>query len=450
MLVAGDLLASALAYLAAWGIRVLVPLPLTSGFIPAVRFDEVQHHWPEMALVQLGALFFLGLYETRALLRPRDHLGATVAAGVVQALALIAGYFFRSDLVFPRSIFLLHAGLDAALLMLWRLACSPLLHRYPRRRVLVVGADHAAAEVVAAIRGQHWLGMDVVGLVSSNGRPPPPIDGVPLVGNRSELPLLCTRFDIDEVIIASEPSWQDLLLDEFSRWEGTRARLYIVPTPFEMLIGRPEHLRLHDIPLIEVNRDAVGGGSTFTKRAFDVLLAIALAIITTPVLLLVAAAIRLSSKGPVLYRQARVGKDGSAFTMVKLRTMRVDAERLSGPVMAAANDPRVTALGRILRATRLDELPQLLNVLRGEMSFVGPRPERPEFVRSFAESIQGYRERLKVRPGLTGYAQVNGEYHTSAATKLKYDLAYIHNRSLWLDCKILASTVKVMLTRRGV
>lgn len=450
MLVIGDLLASLLAYLAAWGIRVSVPLPLTTGFIPAIRFDEVQHHWPELLLVQVGALYFLGLYETRTLIRPRDHLGGMMAAGFVQALALIAGYFFRGDLVFPRSIFLLHALIDGGLLLAWRLTCSPLMHRYPRRRVLVVGNDHAAAEVVQAIRSQQWLGMDVVGLVSGNAEHPLRIDGIPIVGQREQLPRLCTAHDIDEVIIASEPSWQDRLLDDFSRWDGARARLYVVPTPFEMLIGRPEHLRLHDIPLIEVNRDAVGGGSTVTKRAFDIALAVVLVVCMTPLLLLLAALIRLSSKGPVLYRQARVGKDGSAFTMMKLRTMQVDAEDSTGPVLASTNDPRVTRLGRALRATRLDEVPQLLNVIRGEMSFVGPRPERPEFVRSFAESIQGYRERLKVRPGLTGYAQVNGEYHTSAATKLKYDLAYIYNRSLWLDCKILASTVKVMLTRRGV
>ena len=136
--------------------------------------------------------------------------------------------------------------------------------------------------------------------------------------------------------------------------------------------------------------------------------------------------------------------------MVKFRTMHAAAERVTGAVLAAENDPRVTWLGRYLRALRLDELPQLWNVLVGDMSFVGPRPERPEFVGRYQREIQGYAERLKVRPGLTGYAQVNGEYHTSAPTKLKYDLAYIYNRSLWLDLKILSETVKVMLTRRGI
>src|SRR5439155_1724423 len=169
-----------------------------------------------------------------------------------------------------------------------------------------------------------------------------------------------------------------------------------------------------------------------------------------PVMLLVALAIRLTSRGPVLYTQTRVGKDGRPFTMVKFRTMHAAAERTTGPVLASENDPRVTWLGRSLRAARLDELPQLWNLLVGDMSFVGPRPESPEFVGRYEREIQGYAERLKVRAGLTGYAQVNGEYHTSAPTKLKYDLAYIYNRSLWLDLKILSETVKVMLTRRGI
>src|SRR5262249_175058 len=143
-------------------------------------------------------------------------------------------------------------------------------------------------------------------------------------------------------------------------------------------------------------------------------------------------------------------KEHRPSPMVKFRTMSTDAEEGTGPVLATENDPRVTWLGRFLRAARLDELPQLWNVLRGDMSFVGPRPERPEFVSDFERDIQGYAERFKVRPGLTGYAQVNGEYHTSPATKLKYDLAYIYNRSLGLDVPMLADTVKVMLTRGGV
>ena len=431
------MLAACLAYLLAFILRVVVPFPLTQGYLPAVRFSEVSHHWPEMLVAQVATLYFLGLYETRAVLRPRPHLVLIVAAAALQALILIAVYFFRQDLVFPRSIFVVFASLNATFLLIWRLGCSALLGGYPRRRVLVVGTNAAASEVIAAIGAQQWLGRAA-------------LDGVPVLGRREDVPALCMRHDIDEVIIASDATWQDELLDAFSRTPRMRSRVSVVPSPFEILIGRRETPRLHDIPLIEVLEDVPGGAGTVTKRLFDAAFAAVLLVVTAPIMLLVALAVRLTSRGAVIYRQRRVGRGGVPFTILKFRTMHDEAEMATGPVLATKDDPRVTPLGRLLRATRLDELPQLWNVMRGDMSFVGPRPERPEFVEGYQSDIQGYTERFKVRPGLTGYAQVNGEYHTSAPTKLKYDLSYIHNRSFWLDLRILSETMKVMLTRRGV
>ena len=450
ILVAGDVLACVLAYLGAFILRSLVPLPLTQGYLPGMRFAEVQHHWVEMILAQLGALYFFGLYEVRALTSPREYLGPLLAAPVVQSLILVAVYFFAQDLTFPRSIFVVLTLLNGAAMVGWRVGSRSLLGSYPRRRVLVVGSNNAASEVVNTIRVQSWLGMDVVGTVGSDGMRPPATTDVPVLGVREELPTLCQRHDVDDVIIASDLGWQDRLIDEMSRWRGPRSRISVVPSPYEVSIGRPGHLRLHDIPLIEVVTDPLAGAASGVKRVFDLVVAIPLFVLALPVMLLVAVLVRVSSSGPVLYTQERVGKDGRPFTMVKFRTMRPDAERGTGPILAAENDPRVTWLGRFLRATRLDELPQLWNLLRGDMSFVGPRPERPEFVARYVTDIQGYGERFRVRPGLTGYAQVNGEYHTSPTTKLKYDLAYIHNHSLWLDLKILSETVKVILTRRGV
>jgi len=453
ILAAGDVLACLLAYLLAFVLRMLVPLPFTQGYLPYVRFGEVPHHWLEMAVAQLVALYFLGLYEIRAVMHPRRHLGGVAAAAVLQMLLLIAVYFLRQDLQFPRSIFVVLAGLNGPLVFGWRLACRRMMRPWPRRRVLVVGTNVAATEVVDTIRAHGWLGLDVVGVVvgSPNGSRPPPLADVPVLGSREDLPLLLERHQVEEVIIASDPSWQDELLDKLARRSAVRARVSVVPSPFEILIGRRETLRLHDIPLIEVLDDAPhDGAGAAVKRAVDVGLALVLVVLTAPVMLAVAAAIRLTSSAPIIYRQTRVGKDGRRFVMYKFRTMHPEAERTTGPVLARRHDPRVTMLGRLLRATRLDELPQLWNVLRGDMSFVGPRPERPEFVARFEREVPGYASRFRVRPGLTGYAQVNGEYQTSAPTKLKYDLAYIHNRSLWLDLRILSETVKVMLTRRGV
>ena len=452
IVLAGDVLFATFAYLLAFFLREHVPLPLTQTYLPSLRFYEVRHHWVTLVGSQLAVLYFLGLYEVRALTRPREYLGPLFAAPSLQVLALIAVYFFRQDLLFPRSILVVFDVLNTAFLVCWRLMTQPLFGKLPRRRVLVVGTNATAVEVIDTIRAQRWLGMDVVGAVSADGAATNGAFGnsVPLLGPREELPDICARHDVDEVIIASEHSWQDRLLDTLGNAGGMQARICVVPSPYEILIARPEHLRLHDIPLIEVLRDPTAGGSSLAKRAFDATLAAVLIVLTLPVTLVVALAIAVTSRGAVLYTQRRVGRDGSPFTMVKFRTMHREAERETGPVLAAENDPHVTWLGRFLRAARLDELPQLWNVLRGDMSFVGPRPERPEFVEKFEREIHGYAERYRVRPGLTGYAQVNGEYHTSPATKLKYDLAYIHNRSLWLDLKIMSETVKVMLTRRGV
>jgi len=171
---------------------------------------------------------------------------------------------------------------------------------------------------------------------------------------------------------------------------------------------------------------------------------------TLPALAACALAVRLSSPGPILYRQLRVGRDQRPFTLWKLRTMRTDAEAASGEVLAQPSDPRLIPCGAFLRRFRLDEIPQLLNVLQGTMSLVGPRPERPGFVQRYLKEVPGYAERFSLAPGVSGLAQVNGEYHSSPQNKLRYDLAYAANWSLWLDLSILLRTVKIVLTSRGV
>ena len=190
--------------------------------------------------------------------------------------------------------------------------------------------------------------------------------------------------------------------------------------------------------------------SLLVKHVLDHVLAIVLLVLALPVVLVAALAVRLGSPGPVVFRQRRVGRDGHEFVIYKLRTMRDDAERRTGPVLACPGDERVTPVGRFLRATRIDEIPQLLNVLNGTMSLVGPRPERPELAGTLVREIPRYRERWQVKPGLTGLAQVRGEYHTSPAGKLRHDLAYVRDRSLALDLRILGATLGTLAARRGV
>jgi exopolysaccharide biosynthesis polyprenyl glycosylphosphotransferase len=193
------------------------------------------------------------------------------------------------------------------------------------------------------------------------------------------------------------------------------------------------------------------GGSSlypFFKRAFEIVFSIALLLFTLPVLVLTAIAIKLESPGPVFYKQERVGLNGRTFNIIKLRSMRTDAEK-NGPQWAAKNDPRVTQVGKFIRKTRIDEIPQLINVLRGDMSLIGPRPERPMFTEQFDKEIPGFKKRLAVKPGLTGWAQVNGGYEATPAEKLKMDLYYIRNQSFRLDMEILLRTVWVVISGSG-
>lgn len=184
------------------------------------------------------------------------------------------------------------------------------------------------------------------------------------------------------------------------------------------------------------------------KRSFEIIFSIALLLFTLPVLVLTAIAIKLESPGPVFYKQERMGLNGKTFNIFKLRSMRTDAEK-NGPQWAAKNDPRVTRVGKFIRKTRIDELPQLINILRGDMSLIGPRPERPMFTEEFEKEIPGFKKRLLVKPGLTGWAQVNGGYEATPAEKFEMDMYYIRNQSLKLDMKILLRTVWVVLTGDG-
>jgi exopolysaccharide biosynthesis polyprenyl glycosylphosphotransferase len=184
------------------------------------------------------------------------------------------------------------------------------------------------------------------------------------------------------------------------------------------------------------------------KRGFEILFSIALLIFTLPVLVLTAIAIKLESPGPVFYKQERVGLNGKVFHIIKLRSMRTDAEK-NGPQWAAKNDPRVTRVGKFIRKTRIDELPQLINILRGDMSLIGPRPERPVFTEQFEREIPGFKKRLMVKPGLTGWAQVNGGYDATPAEKWEMDMYYIRNQSFLLDLQILFRTVWVVISGSG-
>lgn len=259
----------------------------------------------------------------------------------------------------------------------------------------------------------------------------------------------CQKNDYNSIIIDPTELNQTTLLTTILEAVKPETSVFVLPSPYEILLGRLEHVQINDLPLIELKLRNPSTFLHFSKRLFDFILALILLTILAIPGLIVALIIKLSSSGSIFYSQERVGLNGKIFNIYKFRSMVDNAEQNTGAVLATKMDPRITKFGNIMRKTRLDEIPQLINVLRGDMSFIGPRPERPIFVTQYEKDIPAYVERKRIRPGITGLAQVSGNYETIADIKLKYDLAYMVNQNLLLDLQILGRTIKSVFTRAG-
>ncbi len=226
-------------------------------------------------------------------------------------------------------------------------------------------------------------------------------------------------------------------------------RIYVMPKISDIILNGSEAVHLFDTPLLLTEANPLQYEERVLKRIMDIVISLCLIIITSPIMLIAALAIKLYDRGPALYSQVRCTKGGRKFRIYKFRSMIVNAESAGVAVLAAESDPRITPIGRFIRACRIDELPQLFNVLNGDMSFVGPRPERPEFIEKYLETMPEFAYRMKVRAGITGYAQLYGKYNTLPYDKLKFDLYYIEQYSLWLDIKLMILTVKILFTKES-
>lgn len=444
----GDLLIGILALALAFSIRLLLPVPFTASLLPAERLTFFSAAVLIVASTQNLILYFFGFYELPHPQQAPERLRRMVAAVATQSGLFAVGYFLTNS-TFPRSVLLLFGALNLGLLLLLR-AFLDRTFLPPLRRVAIVGAGPAAHELVQHVKSYPWYGLDVVGWVRAPFDDPRSLGPGEPLGSLEELPSVARDRHIDEVVLVSDPAtWQTKLFQNLLEETGGRVGILLVPGPFESLLGRMHYRSLHDLPLIEVLEEGELVKSRLGKRLADVIIASLLLIAGLPLMLVCATVVKASSRGPMLYRQTRVGIHRRPFILWKLRTMRCDAEVDGEELLATPNDPRLTSIGALLRALRLDELPQLFNVLNGTMSMVGPRPERPGFVQRYLDEVPGYAARFTVRPGITGLAQVNGDYHTSAENKLRFDLAYVANLSLWLDAAILLRTVRTVLTSRG-
>ncbi len=419
------------------------------GSIPEFNFQAYTNLAIFITIIQVGALFIYDIYLPERTEGAASILGSVVKAATLGTLVTVTLTFFVGFFSYPRSVFLISWLLFIVFLTGWRLVSTKvLLVDWPTQRILVVGTGELGRQVVKELKARKKWGYEVVGIVSGTADQADGIDGVPVVGRSADLIDVILEQRADRVIVTT-PIKQRELLEELPRTHSAGVKIEIVPDLYEIFIGTVDHNLLSDIPLIELTKEPVPSWESLAKSLMDRVGAVALLIITIPLLLIVAIAVKLTSSGPVIFKQRRVGKREKLFYQYKFRTMIDDAEAKTGPVLATEDDKRITGIGSYLRRYRLDELPQLVNILEGDMSFVGPRPERLFFVDRFKEEIPGYIERFRIKPGLTGLAQVNGSYATTAANKLKYDLIYIYHQSFFLDLKILFNTVKVVLTASG-
>jgi len=293
--------------------------------------------------------------------------------------------------------------------------------------------------ILQKIQSNPALGYQVIGMVTTDGASDEPL-GAPLLGNAGDLAPLIDEYQVDEVIIALPEATHQEILMLISECERGKALIKVYPDVFQIMASQVSIGDLGGLPLLTVRDVALRGWRRVAKRALDIVVSAIGLVIVSPFMMFMAVLIKLDSPGPVFYAQERMGLDARSFKMLKFRSMRQDAET-GGPGWTVEDDPRVTRLGRIIRRINIDELPQLINVLLGEMSLVGPRPERPVYVNQFRRSIPRYMDRHWEKAGMTGWAQVNGlRGDTSIAERTKYDLWYIENWSLLLDIKILLRT----------
>jgi len=408
-----------------------------------------------VAAVCQVCLYYMDLYDLRVVADRRDlFVRALQALGAASVILAILYYLFP-DLSLGRGVFFIAAAFAVLIIVGWRLLFEWLAKRArPAERLLLVGTGAAAVGLANELHDRRReLGVELVGFVD----PDPLKVGASLVnpgvvGVIDDIPRIVADLQVDRVVVSLADARGKLPMDKLLDMKLAGVQFDHLASVYEEYTGKIAVENLRPSWLIFSEGFRKTRWQVASKRSTDAVLSALGLVLALPAMLVVGLLVKLSSAGPALYHQQRVGQHGRVFTVHKFRSMRHDAELASGAVWASANDPRVTRIGRILRRTRLDELPQLWNVLVGDMSFVGPRPERPEFVESLTRQIPFYGQRHVLKPGVTGWAQVRYTYGASvedAMEKLQYDLFYIKNLSLALDAYIVLETIKTVLVRRG-
>ncbi len=447
-LVVLDAVMVAVAFILAYQLRATIPWPnelenqaalsTYSGLIAA-----------QIAGVLILMFIYRQYYIPRAVSRVDQFYSifAAVSIGTLLAVAISVFSFKNSifEVDFPRAMIIYAWMFSIILIMLGRI-----LHQVVRTglrdrgfgkdRLIVVGTGETARMILQRIAWSPQLGYEVIGVIDGDSEEEQ-IEDIPIIGNPEDLPDLIEKHSVDEVIVAIPEKGHREVVRVISYCERGRVSIKVFPDFFQFIASEADIDDLGGLPLLSIRDFAMRGYMLFFKRLMDILGSVVGLIILSPLMMLTAVAVKLESPGPVFFVQERMGLDGRPFLMLKYRSMRQDAE-VSGPGWTTKDDPRRTKIGTLLRKIDVDELPQFVNVLLGEMSLVGPRPEQPYYVNKFRESVPRYMERHREKAGMTGWAQVNGlRGDTSVIERTRYDIWYSENWSILLDIKIMLRTI---------
>ncbi|MSQ14644.1 MAG: undecaprenyl-phosphate glucose phosphotransferase [Dehalococcoidia bacterium] len=448
------------------GVRLVFDILMVNSSIAlayAIRFNsplfpvqEVQSWQDYIGFAIIESIVFLVVASSRGIYRFRhnpsriDELQIVFSAVSIASVTswAISAFLFR-DFAYSRALisvaWLLAVGLVwyAHLIQFWVHAI--LMRRgIANSRMLIIGTGDLGQAILNQIQGAPEWGYQVLGFIANGtGSYPGQVEGVEILGTVEQVAEVAIRNGVSEIIIAEPYLSSDQIMDIVNRCTKAELSIKVFPDLFRIVSTEPVLSDINGLPMINVRDAALRGWRLSVKRAVDIAFSSMVLVLLSPLLLLVAAVIKITSPdGPVFYVQERIGLDDKPFYVIKFRSMPTDAEVASGPVWAKQGDPRATRLGRFLRRYSIDEFPQFINVLMGDMSIVGPRPERPFFVQQFSQSIPRYLDRHREKAGLTGWAQINGlRGDTNIEERTAYDLWYVENWTLWLDFKIMLRTV---------
>jgi Undecaprenyl-phosphate glucose phosphotransferase len=433
------------AWLGSYFGRFFLPVfEVTKGLPP---FETYAALTPLIAVLWIAVFSWMRVYDSQRRLGKGDEIKLVLKAHGVALLLFIAVTYMFEDYKYSRLVMAYFAVFGALGLASVRFVIATVLRRmrtrgFNLRYVLAVGEGPVLESVVERLESHPELGAQVRGVVTQEGSPIPSMAGRPVLGHFGDVCAIIQSTKVDEVIIALPPSQHfeiDRLLDLM---KNETVDLRLVPDVHRFVAIGCEVESFAGFPVVRLNDSPMFGWAALAKRSTDVVLSALALLVLAPLMLTIGLLVKLTSRGPMLYAQERMGLDGRTFRILKFRSMKTDAESATGAVWARAVDDRRTAFGTFLRKTSLDELPQFWNVLRGDMSLVGPRPERPVFVQKFRDEIPFYNVRHKVKAGITGWAQVNGwRGDTALDRRIECDLFYIRNWTYMLDLKILVLTL---------